>query len=315
MPSAFIFLLFTFLPSALYASPYEFKPFDYPGAFHTLPVAINDHGHVVGRYRLDGPGLAEQSFYYDGANFYPIELDSVSRVLVWDINNSGTVVGEYILDSGHSRNFIYEENQVIYTDYRTTLPVAGFSRLRGINNQGDLIGYYYTGTGKNFGFIDTGSNVITIDDDLERNGLLINGINDSETVVGYHIVNGTGQGFVWRDEGFYQMPPDMSFFSNALDNNNDDLVVGFIRSFKPIGFLYDGIQTTLLDFPAVNRGTYASGINNRGTVVGRYEARDDDGLYRWRGFIATPIPTPPTILLIGAGLIGLLYQNIFRVKP
>jgi probable HAF family extracellular repeat protein len=49
------------------------------------------------------------------------------------------------------------------------------------------------------------------------------------------------------------------------------------------GFIYDGSTYTTVDDPSGVSGTYATGINNRGQIVGYYL----DG-HQTHGFVATP---------------------------
>lgn len=66
------------------------------------------------------------------------------------------------------------------------------------------------------------------------------------------------------------------------------------------GFVDDGTNYTTIDVPD-SSVTLAAGINNGGQIVGFYE----DSLGERHGFLASPVPLPGSVLLLGSGLLGL----------
>ena len=82
--------------------------------------------------------------------------------------------------------------------------------------------------------------------------------------------------------------------------NNAGQVVGFFNdSGVDRGFINTGGTFTTLDVPGA-RGTNAFGINNAGQVVGVFG--DSSGSH---GFVASPVPLPAAVWLLGTMLGGL----------
>jgi len=86
----------------------------------------------------------------------------------------------------------------------------------------------------------------------------------------------------------------------AFGINDAGQIVGFYGgSTGNHGFLLSGGVYTSIDVPGAVE-TYAAGINDAGQVVGRY--------FEGGG----SVPLPPTVLLLGSGLLGLVGWRRFR---
>jgi hypothetical protein len=77
---------------------------------------------------------------------------------------------------------------------------------------------------------------------------------------------------------------------------------------RNLGFLLSGDIYTTLDLPAAI-GVFPYGINDAGQIVGYYNAAGEV-----HGFLATPVPEPCTLLLLGVGTLGLVGWT-WRFKP
>ena len=94
--------------------------------------------------------------------------------------------------------------------------------------------------------------------------------------------------------------PEM-YFTSAFGINNAGQVVGFFNdSSGSHGFINTGGTFTTLDVPGAG-STFARGINDAGQVVGRF--RDNSRLFH--GFVASPVPLPAAVWLLGTTLGGL----------
>jgi probable HAF family extracellular repeat protein len=286
-------IVFLVVPSTVQATNYTYSPISYPDSTATVPMDINDNGCIVGSYSPER-GI-ERAFMYVGSTYQAIEIEGASFSRARSVDKKGKVVGEYRGEDGQIHGFIYEDGTISTYD----IEISGATRtmLTGINDNGVLVGTYDDGSGNLIGFQDD-HGIITL-----TGGLWHNAVNNFGQIVGvYRPGSSSNRGYLYKDGNISTVPVE-NLQSQAWDINNTGIIVGDFYSDGSLGFMLDGDEIIEFDYPGVDSGTYLTGINDLGTVVGVYQDTSL-GYARSQGFVAV-VPLPPTFLLFGSGLLRL----------
>jgi uncharacterized membrane protein len=254
-----------------------------PGSNFTLPLDINEHGVIVGRYAAAGH---THGFLRDETgNYTTIDFPGSSFTVLGAISDSGAISGWYILPATPAIRHGFALKDGVFTTIDP--PGSTFTNITGINERGDLSGRYCTlgvcplGGGSFHGFLVRNGVLTTFDVPganetspfkLEPNGTLAGVFTDA---------GGPGRLFVLSNGQFTTYPPlngkPITEDNGGVDPHGD--IVGtycdvsmpcLLASADSHGFLLSrGGDLTTIDIPgAVMTG--ATGINARGDVVGGY---------------------------------------------
>lgn len=288
--------------STVPAASYTYTPILYPDSIATAPMDINDNGYIVGSYSPKR-GI-EKAFTYDGSTYQAIAIEGATFSRARSVNKDGKIVGEYRGEDGQIHGFIYEGGTI--STYDIAIEDATSTRLTGINDNGVLVGTYVDGSGKLISFQDD-QGVITTTGELVHNA-----INNLGQIVGVYCPDSTSNRGYLYENGVIITVPDENMPSQAWDINNAGIIVGDFTSSGTLGFMLVDGEVIVFDYPGADSGTYLTGINDLGTVVGIYQDTSL-GYYRSLGFVAV-VPLSSTLLLFSTGLLGLGLLGLRRKR-
>ncbi|TVQ42193.1 MAG: hypothetical protein EA365_15780 [Gloeocapsa sp. DLM2.Bin57] len=285
---------------------YEYSSFVIDDASFTSIKAIDNYGQFVGD--TNAGGVDAITYFVNQnqeLNFLSAPLPSAPATLVWDLNDNQDIVGYFFTtpDFIEAEPYIYSNGNFILPELfpeRDDIPDLEFS---GINNNGQIVGFYFNQDFSDAnGFFINQPNFSQIETiDLEpinipnADKIFPWGINDQGNITGqFRDENGT-QGFLLEGEQITTINFPGANLTRARGLNNNNQIVG-VFNLPETGdtwrsFIWDNNSFLEIAFPGAV-ATLADNINDAGVIVGQYF--DSEG--NVKGFQATPIPEPSTIL-------------------
>lgn len=258
-----------------------FTTIDVPGAGVTNAAGINNNGDIVGWYS-QAFNTQSSGFLLSGGTFtflnYPGGYDTIAA----GINDSGTVVGNAYISSQGAVGFTYQNGTF------STIQIAGYpdTMAEGINNAGLIVGTY--GVGDANGFEQGGMKFRNITPPGIQGTVIATGINKLGQIVGWSYDTGY-VGFLYQ-HGKYRTVnvPNSNNYTESWGINDSGVIVGWYLGCAPSctehGFVLMKGNYFSFDYPGA-MGTYASGINNSGQIVGSYTFDQQT----FHGFVTSPV--------------------------
>jgi len=286
------FSLLAFILLAAAASAYAqftFTSIDFPGSTFTLTRGINNHGDIVGAYRIEPP---RHALLIKAGQFIPLAPTTILGTNFSDafkINDRGDIVGQFIGDDGFFHGFLLSKGVLTTLDFPDATQTLAF----GINESGTVVGAW--------DLLDADGNLLAEHGFTWKNGAFtevnfpgsvdsaVLGINARGDLVGDWDAGLGSQthGFVCSDGQCFSfdVPFPGSIYTQPDDINALGHITGIYIDADDMlhGFLAVGANFTSLDFPDAT-GTSGWGINSAGQIVGIYGAADDSV----HGYLAQP---------------------------
>src|SRR6266851_2426158 len=130
------FIVLAGIPSA--HAQFTFTSIDFPGGTLTTARGINNHGEIVGAYRVVPP---RHALLIKAGQFIPLAPTTVlgtNYSEAFKSNDRGSVVGQFIGDDGFTHGFLLSQGVVTTLDF----PGASDTYAYGINESGVVVGYW-----------------------------------------------------------------------------------------------------------------------------------------------------------------------------
>jgi hypothetical protein len=186
-------MLWAGLGLANFAGAATFTTLDFPGAFSTEALGINETGDIVGDHK-DGSG--NHGFLMSGGAFTSIDVPGASSTRAMSIDQSGNIVGAFD-DSVGEHGFLLSTDGIF-----TTIDDPGSaqgSRTSGIDTSGAMVGDFTDADGAAHGVVLNPNGSFATIDVPGAIDTLLNGSDASDEVVGSFFDGVTLHGFVAKE--------------------------------------------------------------------------------------------------------------------
>jgi hypothetical protein len=259
------------------AQTYKFKTIKDGKGLNTAMHDINDSNVGVGGSFENGVTL-RNCFVLTGKTKTALnDPNGVNGTECWGISKSGTIVGDYLNADNVSIGYIYTNGT--FTDINP--PKSVDTVVYGVNSSNVAIGYYLDSSGTSYGFLFDGTKYtnITIKGGTDTEGF---GINDAgDYTVTTVLTDGLTHSYLFtgpKKKTEIIFPSAEETAAHHI-NNNEQIVATVIDSngdyFAGVYDVNADAYYTLSD-PLGDNITIGDGINDKETIVGRYQNSDGE---------------------------------------
>ena len=264
------------------ATTYKYKTVTDGKGMNTSMHDINDSNVGVGGVFAAGATI-RPCFILKGTTKTPLSNPkAVNGTECWGISSNGTIVGDYFDANSVPTGYIYSKGK--FTDILP--PKAASSVAYGVNASGAVTGYYVTKTGTQVGFLYDGTSYtdIKIKGGSTTEGF---GINDSgDYTVSSVLSDGNTHSYLIHNGNSAEIVFPKKIAQVAAHHlTNNGVVVATVIDSGGIYYagIYDSVNNTyVVTSDPKGTTTIGDGINEKGTIVGRYIDSNSDSF----GYIA-----------------------------
>jgi hypothetical protein len=243
----------------------KFNKVSVPGAQATGIFGVNNEGAIVGYYvAQDGK---DHGLLLRGEKVENIDHpDAINGTYCSNLNSGGNIVGYYYDSADVVHGFVHRDNTFIGVG-----PGGAPSIAAGINDLGEIVGGYksngiahgFKWNGKIYKTLDVPGAVQTFAADINNSGQITFDWIDTDGNYQGAVLSG-GKYTILKVPGAVQSVP------NDIDATGD-IVFSWVDSNSQYhGAILTGNTFHTFDDPNANGGTYGSGLNDNGTIVGQY---------------------------------------------
>jgi uncharacterized membrane protein len=276
---------------------FSFNAIWFPGGVHTRINGINEHGDIVGSYKLAGE--SQHALLVQEGEYIPLAQATVLGAypsVAYKINQHGDVVGWYATEDGAPHGFLLSKGAVTTLDfpYAACTPATCDTYAIGINDSGTVVGFW--------NLYDADGNLIEqhgytwnqgVFTQIDYPGLPFTGltaINNKGEILGGAGANpaaGSQTLFIYSKGHFnlFNVNIPGATYWQANDFNDSGQVAGMWAdgAGNYHGWLLSGANLTSVDFPGATNTTMW-GIDKAGRVVGsHYESPTE-----MHGYLGSP---------------------------